>query len=103
LLPHCVTTHRMFAQTFRFDQFQSRVRHAFEPRKPRHRLLRIALSVVGVALLAVLLVFGIIAGAVMIAVGLLYRLWKRRGQPIAHDPRVIDGEHRVVEKLSLPR
>ena len=45
LLPHCVTTFPMFAQTFRFDPPSStRVRSAFEPRKPRHRLLRFALG-----------------------------------------------------------
>jgi hypothetical protein len=92
----------MFAQTFRFDQFQSRMRHAFEPRKPRHRALRVALGLVGLTLLALLVMFGLVVGAAMIVVGVGYRLWKRRGQPIARDPRVIDGEHRVVTKPVLP-
>ena len=97
----------MFAQTFRFDQFQSRMRHAFEPRKPRHRALRVALGLVGLTLLALLVMFGLVVGAAMIVAGIAYRLWKRRGQPIARDPHVIDGEHRVVNVnkpvLPLPR
>jgi len=92
----------MFAHTFRFDQFQSRVRHAFEPRKPRHRLMRGALGIIGVVLLVVLVMFGVVVGAAMIGAGLLYRLWKQRGRPIARDAHVIDGEHRVVRKPELP-
>ena len=54
----------MFAHAFRFDhaQFQSRVRHAFEPRKPRHPLVRIAFGLVGLALLVVMVVFGVVVG-----------------------------------------
>lgn len=92
----------MTSQTFRFDthQFQSRVRSAFEPRKPRHRLLRVVFGVVGLALLAVLVAFGVVVGAAMLAAGLAYRLWHGRA---SRDPRVVEAEYRVVDKPMLNR
>lgn len=94
----------MFAHAFRFDQFNARMRNAFTaPRKPRHRALRVALGLVGLALLAVLVMFGVFVGAAMIGAGLLFKLWKQRGKPIARDPRVLDGEFRAVNPVSLPR
>ena len=103
----------MFAQTFRFgtSHFHSRVRSAFEPRKPRHRLLRFALGVVGLGVLAVLVAFSVALGAAMIAAGMLYKLWKQRGKStarVAAGRGALDGEFRVVgvparAKLSLPR
>ena len=94
----------MFAHTFRFDQFNARMRHTFStPRKPRHRVLRVLLGLVGVTLLAVLVMFGLFVGAAMIGAGLLFKLWKQRGKPIARDERVLDGEFRVVNPTSLPR
>ncbi|WP_250444877.1 hypothetical protein [Lysobacter enzymogenes] len=103
----------MFAQTFRFaDQrsqwnaFQSRVRSAFEPRKPRHRLLRFVLGVVGLGLLALLVFFSVFVGAAMIAVGLAYKLWQRRGKPMTARAKghgdVVEGEFRVVAPQALP-
>ncbi|MDR7099705.1 hypothetical protein J2X04_002086 [Lysobacter niabensis] len=96
----------MFAHAFRFDQFNVRMRNAFStPRKPRHRVLRVVLGIVGVALLAVLVMFGLFVGAAMIATGLLFKLWKQRGKPTlaTRDARVLDGEFRVVDPASLPR
>jgi hypothetical protein len=101
----------MFAQTFRFgtSHFHSRVRSAFEPRKPRHRLLRFALGVVGLGVLAVLVAFSVALGAAMIAAGMLYKLWKQRGKRLARnaaDARIVDAEYRVVgqpELASRPR
>jgi len=92
----------MTSQAFRFDthQFQSRVRSAFEPRKPRHRLLRVVFGVVGLALLAVLVAFGVVVGAAMLVAGLAYRLWHGRG---SQDPRVVEAEYRVVDKPMLNR
>ena len=90
----------MFAHAFRFDQFNVRMRNAFStPRKPRHRVLRVVLGIVGVALLAVLVMFGLFVGAAMIATGIAYKLWKQRGKPVARvDARrgALDGEYRVV-------
>lgn len=103
----------MFAQTFRlFDQrpqwnaFQSRVRTAFEPRKPRHRLLRFVLGVVGLGLLALLVFFSVFVGAAMIVAGLAYKLWQRRGKPMAargprHAHEVVEGEFRVVDPAKV--
>lgn len=99
----------MFAHTFRFEQVHARMRNAFSaPRKPRHRALRVVLGLVGLALLAVLVMFGLFVGAAMIAAGLLVKLWKQRGKPAlnarrARDERVLDGEFRVVDPASLPR
>lgn len=99
----------MSVHVFRFDQFNARMRTAFStPRKPRHRILRVALGIVGVALLAVLVMFGLFVGAAMIAAGVLFKLWKQRGKPAlngnaARDARVLDGEFRVVDPVSLPR
>lgn len=100
----------MFVHTRFFDfsrfgagQFQSRVRAAFEPRKPRHRVLRFALGLVGVALLVMLLVFGVVVGATMLLVGLTYKLLVRRGRPVTADPRIVDAEYRVVSKPLLSR
>lgn len=97
----------MFAQAFRIDpsRFQSRVRSAFEPRKPRHPLLRFTVGVVGLGLLALLVMFGVVVGAAMLAAGMVYKLMQRRGKPMAaaHDARVVDAEYRVVAKPLLPR
>lgn len=111
----------MFAHAFRFepfkrgpfnsDGFQARMRSAFTPRKPRHRLLRFAFGLVGVALLAVLVMAGVFIGAAMIATGIGYKLWKQRGKASARvDARqgAIDAEYRVVgtpaaQPLPLPR
>lgn len=94
----------MSAQTFRFDSFafQSRMRSAFEPRKPRHRLLRFVLGLVGLGLVLVLLAFSLVIGAVMIGGGLLYRLWRRRAAPLARPANVVEGQYRVVTPQGLP-
>ena len=97
----------MISQTFRFDthQFQSRVRSAFEPRKPRHRVARFVLGVVGLVLLGLLVVFGVVVGAAMLVAGLAYKLWHGRGAigQKRQDPRVVDAEYRVVDKPVLTR
>lgn len=103
-------THRMFAQIRFFDfsrfdrrDFQARIRSALEPRKPRHRLLRVALGVVGLALLVMLVMFSVVVGAAMLAAGLVYKLVVRRAMPVARDPRIVDAEYRVVGKPLLTR
>ena len=98
----------MFAQTFRFgtSHFHSRVRSAFEPRKPRHRLLRFALGVVGLGVLAVLVAFSVALGAAMIVAGMIYKLWKTRGKRLARaqrDARIVEGEYRVVDPQVIER
>ena len=89
----------MSLHAFRFDS--ARLHAAFTPRKPRHPLLRLALGLLGLGLLALLVVFGVFVGAAMLAAGLLLRLWKQRGKPIARDRNVVDGEYHVVHKPRL--
>ncbi|GHA89220.1 hypothetical protein [Cognatilysobacter bugurensis] len=81
----------------------SALRTLLEPRKPRHRALRVLLGVVGVLLLAVLAVVGIALGALMLMCGLGYRMLRgspRRERVTA--TRVVDGEYRVVARPVLP-
>lgn len=90
----------MFASSL-FHRHRHRVRDFFAPRKPRHRLLRIVLALFGVAVLALLLVIGLVVGAAMLTVGLLSRAWRRRGQPVAADAKTLEGEYRVLRKPVL--
>lgn len=95
----------MFAHSV-FHRHRHRVRDFFAPRKPRHRLLRVALALFGVAVLALLLVIGLAVGAAMLTAGLLSRAWsskawRRRGKPIAADPNTLEGEYRVLRKPVL--
>lgn len=82
------------------------------PRRPRHPFLRIALGLVGVALLLALLFVSVFVGIAMLAVGMLYRLWTHRRTPGLNragaarsgtvDGDAIDGTFRVVGKAQLP-
>jgi UPF0716 family protein affecting phage T7 exclusion len=75
----------------------------FTPRKPRHPLARVAIGVLGVAVLALLVFFSVFVGVAMLSVGLLYRLLRdRRKAAIAPRARVVEGEYRVVGKTALP-
>jgi len=82
---------------FRFDAITA-------PRRPRHPLLRALLGAVGIALLLVLLVFGVFIGAAMLLGGMLWRAWGGRHAdptPVAREG-VIDGSFRVVNTPQLP-
>lgn len=72
------------------------------PRRPRHPFLRIAVGLLGLALLLALLFVSVFVGIAMLAVGMIYRLWKQRRTPIAAKARSIDGDYRVVGKAQLP-
>lgn len=100
-----------------FHSFQSRfafvdVSALLAPRKPRHPLMRVLLGVLGLALLALLLVVGLFVGMAMLVGGLLLRLVRQRGKPVASrrhavdrhafDQNVVDGEYRVVDKTGQP-
>ena len=91
-----------FRTGFRFS------RQAFDrfatPSRPRHPMLRIALGLVGVGLLLALLFVSVFVGIAMLAAGMLFRLWKQRGKPLAGATRArsIDGDFRVVGKTQLP-
>jgi hypothetical protein len=93
----------MFAHVFRFDA--RRLHAAFAPRKPRHPLARLAIGLLGIGVLALLVFFSVFVGVAMLAVGLVYRLMRQRGRPIAgpaRNARIVDGEFRVVGKTALP-
>lgn len=89
----------MQARAFRFDSFR------FTPRKPRSPLLRVLFSLVGLALLALLVFFGLFVGAAMLVIGLAWRLLARRSPQAGAatgDGRIVDAEFRVVERPELP-
>ncbi len=102
----------MTSHGFRFDQqfFQSRMRAALEPRTPRNGLLRFLMRAAGLAVLVMLVILGALVGVAMLAIGVVFRLIRGRGRPVAPlvgraspDPRVVEGEFRVVDQTSLPR
>lgn len=95
----------MFIRTFRslharFDA--TGLGAAFSPRKPRNPLLRVAVALFGLVLLALLLVVGVFVGAAMITAGLLRRLWSQRDATPVAESRVVEAEYRVVRKPVLP-
>lgn len=100
-----MSTQFRFFDFSRFDarDFQSRVRSAFKPRKPRHPLMRFVMGLLGLAMVVLLVMAGVVVGATMLAVGLAYKLLARRGRPVARDARIVDAEYRVVDKPRLPR
>ena len=73
-----------------------------EPRKPRHPLTRLLFGLAGIALLAVLLVFGVVIGAAMLVAGLAIRMLAgRKGATASGAGTVLDGDYRVVDKPLL--
>ncbi len=102
---------------FRFSPFgilsslhRRRLANLFTPRRPRAPLLRVALALVGLGLLAVLLIFSVLIGGAMLAIGLFWRLWSRRSRPKVSatdhattiDNTAIEGQFQVVRKPALP-
>ena len=77
-------------------------RTLFTPRKPRHRFARVVIGVLGLCLLLALVFLGVFVGAAMVAAGVLWKLWKSRGKPVAARQAVVDGEYRVVPRQALP-
>ena len=94
-----------------FTRFDGPARGAFraviEPRKPRHRIVRALLAVVGLALLAVLAVAAIAIGTLVILVSIAWRMLRPRGGAVrAGAPRggrVLDATYRVVPRAVLSR
>lgn len=77
-------------------------RDAVSPRKPRRRVLRVLFTLIGVALLAVLLVFGLLIGAGMLAFAVVSRLLhRRRAAADVRRDRTLDGQYRVLRKPAL--
>src|SRR3546814_1216624 len=60
-----------------------RIQSLFPSRALRNPVVRVLLAMLGLALLSVLLVFGVVAGTLMIAVGLLRRALSHNA-PAAH-------------------
>ena len=88
--------------------FNRHARARFAPRKPRHRVLRVALTAISLGLLAILLVFGLIVGAAMLAATMLFRAYRQRGKPLAsgasaakQGANVVEGEYRVLRRPVL--
>jgi hypothetical protein len=91
----------MAAFQFRFDNHA--FRNAFAPRKPRHPLLRVAIGLIGLGVVLTLVFVSVFVGVAMLAAGVLVRLFRMRGKPVARDHRVVDGQYRVIGKPALPR
>jgi len=93
----------MHARSFRFDTppLHGRLHGLFAaPRKPRTPALRMLFGAIGVAVLAMLVFFGVFIGAAMLAVGLAWRLLRRRSEPVAG--QIVEAEYRVLRKPELP-
>ncbi|UQA21692.1 hypothetical protein [Stenotrophomonas sp. NY11291] len=90
----------MFNRASAFNQFRT----LFAPRKPRHPLVRVAVGLLGLAILAAMVFIGVFVGAAMIMVGLAWKLLASRKPGAARpvDPAVVEGEYRVVRKPVLP-
>lgn len=71
------------------------------PRRRRHPLARIAIGLLGIAVLALLVFFSVFVGAAMLGAGLVVRLLRAR-KPAAPRARVIEGEYRAVRPRALP-
>ena len=73
---------------------------SYTPSKPRHHLLRIALGLVGVVLLAVLVVVGVFVGTGMLLFAASRRMIAapRRAAVHARVEGALDGEYAVVHK-----
>ncbi|MEN5042222.1 hypothetical protein ABE473_10100 [Stenotrophomonas sp. TWI700] len=88
----------MYSRFFQFNQFRT----LFAPRKPRHPLVRVAVGLLGLAILAALVFVGVFVGAAMIIAGLAWKLLAQRKSARTAPSQVVDGEYRVVRKQALP-
>lgn len=90
----------MQTRYFQFGAF----RNLFEPRKPRNPLVRVALGLLGLAILAAMVFVGVFVGAAMLLVGLGWKLLSaRKARRVSPAPgNVMDAEYRVVSKQALP-
>ena len=79
--------------TFRFQRLFS-----YCPSKPRNPLLRVLVGILGVALLALLVVFGLVIGLGMLLFAAVRRLMRPTVASARSDEGVIEGEFVHVEK-----
>jgi len=88
--------------------FFNNFRAVFAPRKPRNPLVRVALGLVGLVILAGLLVVGLFVGAAMLLVGLVMKLINPRRASTANAPGrargnsgVVDAQYTVVSRQAI--
>jgi hypothetical protein len=82
----------------------------FAPRRPRHPIVRLLLGLIGAAVLALLVVFGLFVGVAMLALTAGWKLWRSlsaQPQPQRHSvdtaaSATIDGEYAIVVKPREP-
>ena len=79
--------------TFRFQRFFS-----YCPSKPRHPLLRLLVGVVGLALLVLLVGFGLVIGLGMLLFAAVRRLMRPTAPAARASEGVIEGEYVHVAK-----
>lgn len=73
------------------------------PSKPRHPLVRVLVGLLGLALLLVLVVFGLVIGLGMLLFAAVRRLLRSARQPrAAADAGVIEGEYTRVRDNHPP-
>ena len=71
--------------------------YRMRPCKPRNPLLRVACGLIGVALLAVLVVFGLFVGLAMLMFAAVRRMFRPApSAATAPQERIIEGEYAVV-------
>jgi hypothetical protein len=70
--------------------------YRMRPCKPRNPLLRVACGLIGVALLAVLVVFGLFVGLGMLMFAAVRRMFRPAVPAVAPQERIIEGEYAVV-------
>ncbi|MGV8961008.1 MAG: hypothetical protein ACOH1V_11605 [Stenotrophomonas sp.] len=89
----------MQTRYFQFGAF----RNLFEPRKPRNPLVRVALGMLGLVILALMVFVGVFVGAAMILGGLGWKLFAaRKARRVPTAGNVVDAEYHVVRKAALP-
>lgn len=87
----------MTARRFHFDRTQWR--GAFVPRKPRHPIAKLSIGLLALGILAAMIVLGLFVGVAMLLAGMLYKLWRMRGRPIApHSHGWLRADYRVLAK-----
>ena len=79
--------------TFRFQRLFS-----YCPSKPRSPLLRILVGILGLALLVLLVAFGLVIGLGMLLFAAVRRLLRPSAAPARASEAVIEGEFGHVEK-----
>lgn len=104
--PHLLL--RALAIATRFERpLRRAARAVIEPRKSRHRIFRVVLTLAGLALLAVGVVAAVAVGAVLITGGVLWRLLRRPLPPVrplaTGRGRVLDATYRVINRPVLSR